>query len=209
MQPRFNNVGVIIGGRGTGKTLYVLGSKFTAREEDKKLNIPSVIDLQLRQGFKVLIIDTLDHPSYRKIKILSPAEFLKFKGGVARVYMNPDKVLKLVDEINTNPKMNNTFFIFEDAGKYTEYKLPPTFKRLIADSKQRNIDVLFIYHCWSDTPNDVFKKGCDFIQLFKTTDGPEIRKSYLPEFEMVNSAFLSVKSNSSRFATKFINTSTQ
>lgn len=209
MTNRFNLVGSIIGGRGTGKSLFVLGSEFTSKPDDRQLKIPGLIRTALNNGFKVFSIDTLDHPAYKKIPILTPAAFPKFKSGVARVFMEPDKILRLVDDINRAPHFNNTFLIFEDAGKYTEYRLPPAFKRLIADSKQRNIDILFVYHCWADTPNDVFKKGCDYIQLFKTSDSPEIRKPYLSEFNKVMAAHTDLQKAPGRFAGKYIDISTQ
>lgn len=205
---RFNQVGTILGMRGTGKSLFMLGSKYSAKPEDASLKIPGLIDTQLKNGFKVFIVDTLDHPLYRKITPLKPNELVKFKKGVCRVFMQPEKIRKLVDYINRTPSFNNTFVVFEDAGKYTEQKLPVEFKRLIADSKQRNIDILFMYHCWADTPLDVFRKGIDYIQLFKTEDHPKVRQNNLRLYEKIEVAHNRIYKHQSRFYGEYIDTST-
>jgi hypothetical protein len=205
---RFNQVGTIIGKRGTGKSLFVLGSKYSAKAEDQRLNISGLFDTQIKNGFKVFIVDTLDHPLYRKIPIIKPDQISKFKKGICRAFMAPDKIRKLVGYINQTASFNNSFIIFEDAGKYTESKLPIEFKRLIADSKQRNIDILFIYHCWADTPLDVFRKGLDYIQLFKTEDKPLVRKNNLNLYELIEQTHTRINNNPNRFYTELIDTST-
>jgi hypothetical protein len=201
---RFNSIIAAIGMRGTGKTLFFLGSKYAVKMEDKKLNIPGVFEIYEKKKMKILIIDTLDHPSYKNIGILSPAQFLKFNSGISRAYMEPEKILQLVNQINKTAHFNNTLLVFEDAGKYTDKILPKVFNRLIIDSKQRNIDIIFIYHSWSHTPNDVFRKGLDAIQLFKTSDAPKVRQNYLPEYDKVYKAFEDVKNNGNNFYSKFI-----
>lgn len=205
---RFNLVGTIIGQRGTGKSLFFLGSKFSAKAQDKALNIPSVLERYLTNQQKVLIIDTLDHPAYRSIPVLEPKHFAAFKKGICRTWLEPDAVVKLVDKINQAQHFNNTAVVFEDAGKYTERTLPRPFRRLIIDSKQRNIDLLFMYHAWVDTPGDIFTKS-DYIQLFKTEDSPEVRKHKIRLFEKVQAAYQRVKNNPSRFYSEFIDTRTQ
>jgi hypothetical protein len=204
---RFNLVGTIIGQRGTGKSIFLLGAKYSAKPEDQKLKIPGLIDTALKNGFKVLIVDTLDHPAYRRIPILKQQEFLKFNKGVARTWLQPDEMRPFVDLINRSPHMNNTFVVFEDAGKYTEKNLPPEFKRLIMDSKQRNIDIVFMYHCFIDTPANIFTKA-DYIQLFKTEDSPKVRKNNLRLYDKVEAVHTEVKNHKSRFYGKYIDTRT-
>ena len=204
---RFNQVGIIIGQRGTGKSLFVLGSKYSAKPDDKKLNIPGILDIYLRKGMKVLIIDTLDHPAYRSIPIIKQDKFKKWNKGIVRTFLEPDDIAGLVNLINTSPHLNNTCIIFEDAGKYTDKSLPKPFKRLIIDSKQRNIDIVFMYHCFIDTPTNIFTKS-DFIQLFKTEDSPEVRKNNIRLFDKVLNAWTDVRKNKSNFYGRFIDTRT-
>jgi hypothetical protein len=204
---RFNQVGIIIGQRGTGKSLFMLGSKYSTKPEDKKLNIPSVIDIYTSKKMKVFVIDTLDHPAYRNIPVLQQQHFSKFTSGIARTWMEPDSMASLVDLINRSPHMNNTLIIFEDAGKYTDKALPKPFKRLIIDSKQRNIDIIFMYHCFIDTPTNIFTKS-DFIQLFKTEDSPLVRKNNIRLFDKVYGAYEEVKNHPDNFFGKYIDTRT-
>lgn len=205
---RFNKVGIIEGTRGTGKSLFLLGSKYSAKKGDDELNINGLIEAQLKNNFKVLIIDTLDHPSYRKIAVIPQKNINKFNNGVGRVFMNPEKIIQFVKMVNQAPVFNNTFFVFEDAGKYTGNRLPIDFKILISDSKQRNIDIVFMYHCWAETPLDIFRKGLDYIQLFKTDDGPVVRKNNLSLYEKIENIYKRIKQNKSRFYSEFIDTST-
>jgi hypothetical protein len=196
---RFNTVGLIIGTRGTGKTAFIKG--------DPSVNVPGIIPIYLKKGIKILIIDTLDHPSYRNVPILPQKNFKKWNKGIVRVIMEPETILKFINLINQSPHLNNTFIIFEDAGKYTERTLPKPFKRLIIDSKQRNIDIIFIYHCFVDTPANIFTKS-DYIQLFKTEDAPVVRKNNIRLFDKVNAAYELVKKHPNNFYGKFIDTRT-
>lgn len=205
---RFNQVGIIIGMRGTGKSLFVLGSRYISKAEDKALGIKGVLDIYLKKNMKVLIIDTLDHPAYRAIPVINQENFTKWTSGIVRTFLEPDDIMKVINIINTTPSMNNTLIICEDAGKYTDTRLPRPFKRMIADSKQRNIDIIFMYHCFMDTPTDVFRKGVDYIQLFKTEDNPLVRKNNLRLFDKVLAAYEEVKKHPSNFFGKFIDTRT-
>lgn len=204
---RFNLVGIVIGQRGTGKSLFVLGSENSSKETDKKLNIPGILPIYQKRGTKILIIDTLDHPAYRKIPVLKQSDFKKWTKGTVRIFTEPENILLLVDLINKSPHINNTLIVFEDAGKYTEKSLPRSFKRLIIDSKQRNIDIIFMYHCFIDTPTNIFTKS-DFIQLFKTEDSPIVRKNNIRLFDKVNAAYNQVNEHTSNFYGKYIDTRT-
>ena len=204
---RFNYVGVIIGQRGTGKSLFVIGSKYASRPQDKALNIRGLFELAIKNNQKILIIDTLDHPAYKNIPVLKPADFKTFKKGIYRTWHEPDDIVKLIDLINKSPWLNNTLIICEDAGKYTEDRLPRPFKRLAIDTKQRNIDLILMYHCWIDTPKNVFSKS-DFIQLFKTEDSPFVRRNDISLYEKVNKVYMAVKNNPNRFHGEYIDTRT-
>lgn len=205
---RFNKVGAILGQRGTGKSLFILGSKLSAKIEDKDLNLKGLIESYVKSTIiKVLIIDTIDHPLYKKIPVLPQNKFKMWNSGIVRIFLQPELINNLVDLINKSPHMNNTFIIFEDATKYTESKLPKVFKRLIADSKQRNIDIIFLYHSWGQTPLDLFR-NMDFIQLFKTKDSPKMRENSIIDYNEVEQMFNEIKSSDNNFISKFIDTST-
>jgi hypothetical protein len=205
---RFNKVGAILGQRGTGKSLFILGSKFSAKNEDKNLGIKGLIEAYQKSSIKkILIIDTIDHPLYKNIPILPKDKFKIWNSGIVRIYLQPELINGLVDLINKSTHLNNTFIIFEDATKYTESKLPKVFKRLIADSKQRNIDIIFLYHSWGQTPLDLFR-NMDFIQLFKTKDTPKIRENSIIDYNDVLTIFNEIKESDNNFMSRFIDTST-
>lgn len=204
-EERFNEVGTILGQRGTGKTLYLLGSKLSSNPNDKALNKKGVLDIYIAKSMKILIIDTLDHPSYKNIPILTQKEFYKFKSGIYRVVLEPDAIPLFINLINKSKHMNNTLIVCEDAGKYTGSQLTNPFKRLIIDTKQRNIDLIFMYHCFIDTPANLFTKT-DFIKLFKTEDSPECRKNRMRLYSKVYTAYEQVGKHPSNFYGKYIDT---
>lgn len=200
-------MGTIIGQRGTGKTLFFLGSKYSAKASDQALNIPGFIDTAIKNGFKVLIIDTMDHPAYKRIPVMQPKQFAGFRTGIYRTWLPDDQMRQFVNKINHASHFNNTLLVFEDAGKYTEGKLPPEFKKLIIESKQRNIDIVFMYHCWIDTPSNIFTKS-DYIQLFKTEDSPYCRRNRIRLYDKVFEVHQQVQKHPSRFYSRFIDTRT-
>lgn len=208
---RFNLVGTIIGARGTGKTLFLLGSKYSAKPEDQKLGLRGLIDHALNNKMKVLIILTVDHPAYRKFPLLAQKDYFQFKSGIYRLIVKPnqaDKLFELIGDDQRSPHMNNTFIVCEDAKKYTGKNLSKPLEGLIIDSKQRNIDMVFMYHCFVDTPGDIFTK-MDYIQLFKTEDHPKVRESKMSQYPKLLAAFENVKKNPSRFYGKFVDTRTE
>lgn len=190
-----NSVGIVIGRRGTGKTVFVKG--------DRALKAPGLIGLFPKKGMKVLIVDTIDHPSYRDIPILKQKEFKTWNSGVKRIFLEADGILSLVDLINRSPHMNNTFIVFEDAVKYLGKNIPKIFTRLLADSKQRNIDILFLYHCFMDTPGDIFTKS-DYLYILKTHDSPKCRENKIGMYSAVYKAHVEVMRNPSQYFGKFV-----
>jgi hypothetical protein len=198
MQKRFNYVCAIFGMRGTGKTEYFKGNP--------QHNLPGLIKPTLQQGKKVLIIDTFDHPSYQDIPVIYPEQLKKWKRGVYRCFVRPDDMPQLNKMINELPSMYNTLLAYEDAYKHQAEKLDKTIKELIIDSKQKNIDMLFMYHAFSMAPKDLYRM-LDLIQLFKTKDHPSSRKEDMPGYyEEALKVYEEVKKHPSRFYNKLINT---
>lgn len=208
---RLNTVGTIIGQRGSGKTLFLLGSQLSANPKDADLNVPGLIGSEMKAGMqKVLIVDTLDHPSYRKIPILPPRDWRLFKKGmIRRCLIKPAEAPDFFTLISDSPHLNNTFIVCEDAVKYAgKHRLVREVENVIVDSKQRNIDMVFMYHCFVDTPGDIFTK-MDWLHLFKTEDTPEVRKGKLRLFDKVHTVWREVNAHPSKFYGKFIDTRTQ
>jgi hypothetical protein len=179
---RFNSVTAIFGERGSGKTLYELGSNYTAKPEDKALNLKGILDLYLGvKQMKVLIIDTIDHPAYRKIRVMPPQVFKEWKTGVYRMFTHADDIPKLIEYLQKFDSHWNTCYVFEDSYKHTSKTICKPLIRLMGDTKQKNIDIFFMYWSFGQAPQDLFRM-LDYIELFKTQDSPQCRKLNMPGY---------------------------
>ncbi len=163
---RINQVSAILGRRGTGKTVYVkkLIDKY-------KESLPEQ---------KILIVDTLDHPSYRHIPVMT-IDQIKYwhTPSIYRIYEgSPDDIL---NEISKN--LSNALIVLEDASKYVRYRLQDSIRQFIFDSKQKNLDIVMLFHGFGATPVELFRV-VDNIVLFKT-DHPQTRKNVIPNYDEV------------------------
>lgn len=140
---------------------------------------------------KVLIVDTLDHPSWRHIPefpALTENNLKNFTKGTYRIFReDPDEVLEMLSKY-----ANNCLLIFEDATKYLEPKLQPDAKRLMVDSKQRNNDICFMFHDWGFCPKDIWRFA-DLLTIKHTNTSPASRKSSMGAYEVIHAAYLKVK----------------
>lgn len=162
-----NTVSLILGMRDSGKTAYLKG--------EEKHNIPGLIPLYLKKGMKVLIVDTVDHESYQDVPVIQPEKLIGWKQGVYRVFVRHTEMKDLIAHMNEIDSLYNTFLVFEDAYKHQKEELDDNLMNLISDSKGKNIDILFMFHCWELVPLDLYRY-LDCIEVFKTLDHPETRK---------------------------------
>ena len=195
---RFNKIIGIFGKRGTGKTVFTVG--------DSKLKVLGLINLYLKKHIKVLIIDTIDHPAYRHIPTM-PMEKLKFwKSGVYRVIIKSEDIAKLNYILNSSLSIWNTALIYEDCRKHTFKTIDKSFAEILGDSKQKNNDIIVMYHNFGECPNDLFRK-LDYIQCFKTMDSPYCRKAAMPGFyDNAMNIYEQVKKNKNPFYSELIDT---
>lgn len=198
MEKRFNVIGAIFGQRGSGKTDYLKGNK--------KHSLPGLMNIYPKKNMKVLIIDTFDHPSYRDVKILPMDKLKLWNSGIYRVFTPAEDIPKLNKILNDSPKIWNTLLVYEDSYKHTFKKIDRSLIQLIADSKQKNIDIVFMYHNFGQAPPDLYRY-LDYIELFKTKDSPECRKNFMPGyFDLANKVYNEVKNHSNPFYHKLIDT---
>lgn len=203
---RFNKIIGIFGRRGTGKTLYLLGSTLTAVLKDKILKKIGLLDIFIKQGKKILIIDTFPHPAYSNIPIM-PMDKLKYwQSGVYRVIINIKDIAKLNKLLYETPSVWNSVLVYEDTRKHTFGKVDEFLIALMGDSKQRNIDMVFMYHNFGECPPDLFRK-LDYINCFKTNDSPECRKRLMPGYyQKAMDVYNKVKNHASEFFCDLIDT---
>ncbi len=152
-----NMVSVLVGDRGTGKTTYL-----------KKL-----IPIYLAKGMKVLIIDTLAHDAYVDIPIISIAQLPAWKKGVYRLIIPSYEFNEAIAQVKEH--VWNALIVVEDAYKVIKRKLPKEVEEYIIDTKQKNVDMIFMYHSWAWVMKDLITIA-DCFQLFKTGDHPSYRK---------------------------------
>lgn len=196
--PVFNTVSAIFGKRGSGKTEFLKGNE--------ALQLPGFFKPSLSNDMKVLTIDTIDHPSYRDIPFIAPERLKGWKKGVYRTFVKADEMPELNQLINDLPSMWNTLLVYEDAYKHQYDKLSKPVKDLIIDSKQKNINMVFMYHGFSMAPKDLYRM-LDFIELFKTKDHPSVRKDDMPGYyDQALKVYNEVQANPSRFYHKLIDT---
>jgi hypothetical protein len=156
-EKRINRIILVTGTRGTGKTTFLLGSE--------QLKVDGIIDAYLDRDpkQKILVVDLFDNPLYRAFPIISVENLSRWKQSKYRIFDNDQRYLIA----NINYYCYNTVIIFEDATKYVNTKLEENLKRLLIDSKQKNNDIVFIFHYLMAIPNDLVRIA-DYLVLFKT-----------------------------------------
>jgi len=182
MSQRVNIVGVIVGGRGTGKTTY-LKDKI-----QKASKLP-----------KTVVIDTFPHPSYSEFQQIPGEKLRILKKGKKRVVgSNTEENIKLVDKYLTN-----SLLVFEDCTKYIKSNLQDSVRNLLIDSKQKNLDIILMYHSLGQVPPDIFRLS-DFIVLFKTGEQWDNSWKKIPNAHKVKDAFIEVNKHSNKYYNKVI-----
>lgn len=191
MSKNFNKIFGVFGDRGTGKTEFAKGNP--------SLNLPGLINIYLRRGIKVFIIDTIDHPAWKEIPVVDPQNFHRVKKGAARIITRATDIPKLNQFLNQNPNTWNSLLLYEDARKHTYKTVDKSMIELIGDSKQKNIDIGFMYHCFAHCPLDLYRYF-DYIELFKTKDGPYVREEFFKaNWDETMGIYNKVKANPNRF----------
>lgn len=189
---------MILGRRGSGKTDYFKGNA--------SHNLRGLLSVYKAKGIKVLIIDTLDHPSYRDIPVMAISDLPKWSKGIYRVWVNAEDIPKLNRALNKLDNIWNTLLVYEDAYKHTFVNVDKNLRSLIADSKQKNIDILFMYHSWAQAPVNIYRM-IDLIEVFKTKDSPLTRKAYMSGYyDDAFNIWQSVMNDKSNYAHKLIDT---
>jgi hypothetical protein len=147
---RLNQIILVIGRRGEGKTWFTLNK------------------LLPKMKLKKLVVDVFDHPDYSQFgKSISLHHFDRFNtsGKNARIYGYD--INDLMPLINT--KISNTVILFEDSKRYIEPNIQKDFRRLIIEHRNKNIDLVFQFHNLADVP-PYLAAMYNVVVLFRTND---------------------------------------
>jgi hypothetical protein len=184
---RVNNVTLVLGKRGSGKSYYTINKV-----------IPQYHKSHPRQ--RILVVDTLDHPDYEFLSSIT-AEMIPLwrrGGGAYRCY---DKRVDLVFS-NIAGHTKNALIIFEDASKYVNKVLQKEVKEFIFDSKQKNLDLIFQFHGFASCPPELFRL-CDIIVMFHT-DNPLYRRAELTHYDEIQTAFDQIQASGNPYEKRII-----
>lgn len=188
---RTNIVTLIVGGRGSGKSTYLQGSA--------SLDITGVIGAYLERdpNQKILVVEDCLSMNWSHIEEIQRKDLARWIKGVRRYVLDienmKDDVRYLVEH------SYNTVLIFEDATRYIDSgRLPMHWRKVPADSKQKNSDVFFVFHALMQVPPDLVRLS-NFVVLFKTNEQltPSLRNKY--PFPVLHKAFERVQHSRNKY----------
>lgn len=175
MNLRNNIVVVLAGMKGTGKTDYTKENILFPSKRSKKLIIDSM-DNSIWRNMK-----THAHPEYINtlIPFISLEQFPRWKNGVYRHFSSElEPVFSAVSE-----HLYDTLIIVEDATRFLEGRVSESIRKFLYDCKQRNNDVVFVFHSLSSVPPKIVT-GADYFVIFRTMDGTLSKNKYgIPVFQ--------------------------
>ncbi|MEZ5047486.1 MAG: hypothetical protein R2831_10895 [Chitinophagaceae bacterium] len=174
---RSNHIALLVGARNTGKTTF-----------GKQL-----VDASMHK--KILVVDTFEHPSYSEYETIQTEMLPRWKRGRKRIVLNSD-----VDEdMNTIATcVSNTLVIFEDCTKYIVGDLTRPIRSIIFDSKQKNNDLIFMYHGFSFIPPKVLSNA-NSITLFKISEKIKRYEAKIPYYESIEAAHNKIQASKNQY----------
>jgi len=177
---------MVLGRRGTGKSHYIINDV-----------IP--LYLQAHPQMKILIIDTMDHPMYRMIAPITIDMIPRWRRPAVYRCFDPDTPRILHTVANS---LYNCVVIHEDASKYIRRTVSDDVRRYILDSKQKNLDLIFLFHGFSFAPPEIWRI-IDGVTIFKC-DNPTYRRADIVNFEEINQAWKKVIADPNPYAKETI-----
>lgn len=165
---RNNLVILVVGARGVGKTGWVKKNIVNPSLQPKKMIVDTFDSTSWRT------METFDRPDWQHISIpvLPHAMISSWTNGLYRIFGNPNDMFNLIDRY-----LQNTLLVFEDATKYIGSRLTEETKRFIYDSKQKNLDITYVFHSLASIPPELVR-AADILVLFKTNEGQPSKDKY-------------------------------
>jgi hypothetical protein len=185
---RINLITLIIGDRKRGKSHFTVNSLLPTYR-------------QKNPDQRILVIDMNDHNDYKHIHRINTAMLPRWRGkGVYRIFGEDEDVI--FESIRKY--VSNTLIVFEDATSFFEKgQTPRDLKRFLIDTGQRNNDVVFQFHGFSDCPLQLLRKA-DLYVMFKCFDGPDNRKKEVKLYPLVKKTWQEVMNDPFPYANKTV-----
>ena len=173
---RLNACIAVIGSKGTGKTTRV----------------KSLIDAL---GDKPVIVYDMDNnPAWSSVlRPIAAANIPRVSAGRHFcIDTNTDEVLKFLN------RASNCVIVLEDASKYLSNKIPDVFKEILYASKQRNVDLILVFHSFR-LIHPALYTNIDWVVIHRTGESfkdASLRK--IPSFSEVQKMAFYVESKAEK-----------
>lgn len=168
MRDLSNEIELILGARGTGKTPYIVG--------DAEYNIRGLLVENMESGRPAIILDQLYHPKYEMFPVIPKEKLItsKIKKGIYRIIEPTRKGMREAQAIIA-ARVTGTDVICEDSFRYERKQLSDPMAAIVGNSKNIDVNVRFMYHTWKFVPLDLYPY-VDKLTLYKTASPPGPRE---------------------------------
>lgn len=218
---------MILGSRGRGKTgtliRHIVPGYIARRQPEFGFNKIAIIDLEDNYNYNSLecLSDASYPESHKKVlrryfhapvKAISRKRLPALKSGAVRVLPGDEfageYIDGVIDDICYNKAVKQCLIVFEDAARFMPANngLDSVVRDMIINAKQRAMDIVFIFHFWSDVPPKLCK-WIDTLYLHHCDESVAGRKKAIGEskYARILEAENRIKKNSNKYYFEKIN----
>ncbi len=195
---------MIVGNRHTGKTgtliRQILPEYIATRYKHFGAIKVGVFDLEKNYNYeKFECLQDPAFPQERKnlltrfikvpVNIIHRARFQALKSGMVRILPINEFAGQFIDEVIKgicyDTKINKCLIVLEDTARFMpgNNSFDSTLRDLIINSKQRAMDIVMMFHFWTDVPPKLIK-WIDEIYLHHCDESVSCRRKDVPEVKM-------------------------
>lgn len=149
VEKRENICWIIIGRRRVGKSTFIVNE---------------IIPLYLAKNIPVYILQGKRNETYDRYK----------DGKNVHIYLVSD----IAEKKELLASLYNACVIIDDAQLLINERLDDDIRKLIINLGQVNCDTFLVYHSFTDTTKELFRK-CDGFEIFHTLESAAARRDYL------------------------------
>lgn len=176
---RQNMIYLVIGRIGSGKTDDIKNLVMKLHINFNKVVVFDEFDNEVWHN-----METWNHPEWRNTNLpIIPEDKLPYlKHGFCRVIQEKEDNIHYFELFR---KLRNTLLVIEDATRMVdpESVLPKPLKQLLFDVKQKNIDLVLVFHSLMDVPAKL-ARNCRIILLHHTDDADVPKKFTNPKVKI-------------------------